>query len=127
MTAELVGFRLWAASDPELTAIVTADDRTLTYGELFAEVNRISHALRERCGLVPGDTIASVMTNSAGMVALYLAAMQSGVYLVTVNYHLTEPEVAYILSDSETKVVFASERSVATVLAAAGDGVRVVV
>ena len=34
------------------------------------------------------------------MLALYLAAMQSGLYLVTLNYHLTAPEVGYILADS---------------------------
>lgn len=127
MSQEKVGFRLWAASDPGLTAIVTSDDRSITYGELFAEVNQISHALRERCGLVPGDTISCVMTNSPGMVALYLAAMQSGVYLVTVNYHLTEHEIAHILADSGSKVAFCSERSADAVLAAAGTGVRVVV
>lgn len=128
MSEEQVGFRLWAASNPELCAIIDAKDQRLTYGELFAEVNRISHALRERCGVVPGDTIASVMTNSSGMVALYLAAMQSGIYLVTVNYHLTESEIEYILEDSGAKVVVCSERSetVATAAAAAGN-VRVVV
>lgn len=127
MSEEQVGFRLWAASNPELCALIDADDQRWTYGELFAEVNRISHALRERCGVVPGDTVASVMTNSAGMVALYLAAMQSGIYLVTVNYHLTESEIAYILADSGAKVAICSERSEEVVAAAAGDQVRVVV
>lgn len=125
--SEQVGFRLWAASDPDQVALVTADDSRITYGELFAEVNRISHGLRENCGLVEGDTVASVMTNSAAMVALYLAAMQSGVYLVTLNYHLTEPEIEYILADSGAAVVVASERCEATVMAAAGDGVKVFV
>ncbi|MEC9052781.1 MAG: AMP-binding protein, partial [Actinomycetota bacterium] len=113
--SEQVGFRLWAASDPDQVALVTADDSRITYGELFAEVNRISHGLRENCGLVEGDTVASVMTNSAAMVALYLAAMQSGVYLVTLNYHLTEPEIEYILADSGAAVVGAAGRGAATV------------
>ncbi|RNL61959.1 acyl-CoA synthetase [Nocardioides marmoriginsengisoli] len=127
MSEEQTGFRLWAASDPDLCAIVAADNQQLTYGELFAEVNRISHGLRTRCGLVEGDTVACVMTNSVGMVALYLAAMQSGLYLVTVNYHLTEPEIAYILADSGAKVAVCSPRAEATVAAAAGDGVQVYV
>ncbi|MBM7517476.1 AMP-binding protein [Nocardioides nitrophenolicus] len=125
--SEQVGFRLWAASDPDQCAIVTADDERISYGELFAEVNRISHGLREHCGLREGDTVASVTTNSAAMVALYLAAMQSGIYLVTVNYHLTTPEIEYILADSGAKVVVASERAETTVLAAAGPGVQVYV
>ncbi|MFF5225689.1 AMP-binding protein [Dactylosporangium sp. NPDC000521] len=122
MTEDRTGFRLWAAAEPDLCAIVTADDRRISYGALFAEVNRISHGLRTRAGLRVGDTVAAVMTNSPGMVALYLAAMQSGLYLVTLNYHLTEPEVGYILADSGAKVVVGSERVKDVVTAAAPPG-----
>ncbi|WP_433063551.1 AMP-binding protein [Dactylosporangium sp. CS-033363] len=127
MSEERTGFRLWAAAEPDLCAIVTADDRRITYGELYAEVNRISHGLRERDGLEVGDTVAAVMTNSPGFVALYLAAMQSGLYLVTLNYHLTAPEVEYILADSGAKVVVASERVEEIAIAAAGPGTKVYV
>ncbi|WP_165966568.1 AMP-binding protein [Actinomadura sp. 7K507] len=125
-TREQVGFRLWAVSDPDLCAIITADDERIAYGELFAEVNRICHGLRAR-GVNEGDTVAVVMSNSAAMAAAYLAAMQSGVYLVTINYHLTTPEIAYILADSDTKVVLCSERVEDTVLAAVRPGVEVFV
>ncbi|OLT31648.1 hypothetical protein BJF79_00065 [Actinomadura sp. CNU-125] len=123
---EQIGFRLWAVSDPDLCAIITADDARITYGELFAEVNRICHGLRAR-GVTEGDTVAVVLANSAALVAAYLAAMQSGLYLVTVNYHLTTPEIAYILEDSAAKAVLCSERVEATVLAAAPAGVEVYV
>ncbi|SEG86302.1 long-chain acyl-CoA synthetase [Thermomonospora echinospora] len=125
-TQEQIGFRLWAVSDPGLYAIITADDEHITYGELFAEVNRICHGLRAR-GVNEGDTVAVVMRNSAAMVAAYLAAMQSGIYLVTINYHLTTPEIAYILEDSEAKIVLCSERVEDTVLAAVRPGVEVFV
>ncbi|MET7397309.1 AMP-binding protein [Dactylosporangium sp. NPDC005572] len=127
MSEDRTGFRLWAAAEPDLCAIVTADDRRISYGELYAEVNRISHGLRTRAGLEAGDTVAAVMTNSPGMVALYLAAMQSGLYLVTLNYHLTEPEIAYILADSGAKVVVASPRVADVVTSAAPAGVQVYV
>ncbi|WP_238010520.1 AMP-binding protein [Dactylosporangium sp. AC04546] len=127
MSEDRTGFRLWAAAEPDLCAIVTADDRRISYGELYAEVNRISHGLRTRAGLQVGDTVAAVMTNSPGMIALYLAAMQSGLYLVTLNYHLTEPEIAYILADSGAKVVVASPRVADVVAAAAPAGVLVYV
>ncbi|MFC8848830.1 MULTISPECIES: AMP-binding protein [unclassified Micromonospora] len=119
MSEERTGFRRWAAAEPDLCAIVTADDRRISYGDLFSEVNRISHGLRARAGLQAGDTVAAVMTNSAGMVALYLAAMQSGLYLVTLNYHLTAPEVGYILADSGARVVVGSTRVEDVVVAAA--------
>ncbi|MEU1755502.1 AMP-binding protein [Micromonospora matsumotoense] len=129
MSEERTGFRLWAAAEPDLCAIVTADDRRISYGDLFAEVNRISHGLRTHAGLRPGDTVAAVMTNSPGLVALYLAAMQSGLYLVTLNYHLTAPEVGYILADSAARVVVGSERVEDVVVAAAeaAPGIRVFV
>ncbi|CAM3265998.1 AMP-binding protein [Nocardioides dubius] len=113
-----IGFRLWAAAEPDLTAVIDAEDRTVTYGELFAEVNRISHGFRERHGLREGDTVACVMENSVGMIALYLAAMQSGIYLVTVNYHLTRHEIEYILADSAAKLVVCSPRAEEAVVAA---------
>ncbi|MGW0506607.1 AMP-binding protein [Micromonospora sp. NPDC003241] len=119
MSEERTGFRLWATAAPDLCAVVTPDDRRISYGELFAEVNRISHGLRTRAGLEVGDTVAAVMTNSAGMIALYLAAMQSGLYLVTLNYHLTEPEIAYVLADSGAKVVVGSARVEQVVVSAA--------
>ncbi|GAA3941095.1 acyl-CoA synthetase [Actinomadura viridis] len=125
-TQEQVGFRRWAVSDPDLSAVITADDERVTYGELFAEVNRICHGLRAR-GVGEGDTVAVVMANSTALVAAYLAAMQSGIYLVTVNYHLTAPEIAHILEDSGAKVVLCSARAEAAVLAAAPPGVQVFV
>ncbi|WP_235735327.1 AMP-binding protein [Nocardioides alcanivorans] len=120
------GFRLWASAEPGLTALIDADDERLTYGELFAEVNRISHGFKENHGLVEGDTVACVMSNSVGMVALYLAAMQSGLYLVTINYHLTRHEIEHILRDSAAKLAVCSARAEEAVVAAA-DGVPVVV
>ena len=39
------------------------------------------------------------------MFELYLAALQAGWYLVPINHHLIGPEVAYILKDSDAKVV----------------------
>ncbi|WFE93363.1 AMP-binding protein [Micromonospora sp. WMMD987] len=129
MSEERTGFRLWAAAEPDLCAIVTADDRRISYGDLFAEVNRLSHGLRTHAGLRPGDTVAAVMTNSPGLVALYLAAMQSGLYLVTLNYHLTAPEVGYVLADSEARVVVGSTRveDVVVDAAAAVPGIQVFV
>ncbi len=121
-----IGFRLWAAAEPDLIAVIDAEDTPITYGELFAEVNRISHGFRELHGLTEGDTVACVMNNSVGMVALYLAAMQSGLYLVTINYHLTRHEIEYILADSGAGLVVCSPRAEEAVVAAAA-GVPVAV
>ncbi|MFN2543389.1 MAG: acyl-CoA synthetase [Actinomycetota bacterium] len=59
--------------------------------------------------------------NGAAMVETYLAAMQAGWYLVPINYHLTGPEIAYILDDSEAKAFIAHARHHEPARAAAGE------
>jgi len=121
VSEERIGFRWWAEAEPHRKAIVDGSGLTLTYGELSAEVNRVSHGLREVLGLRRGDTVACVMNNSIRMMALYLAAMQSGLYLVNVNYHLTSEEIRYIVEDCGASAVVCSQRA-ADVTAAAVDG-----
>ncbi|MBJ8345852.1 acyl-CoA synthetase [Antrihabitans sp. YC2-6] len=102
---------LWniAKSDPERTAVVDADGRSVTYGELTAAADRYGRGL-QAMGLKPGDAIVMMLHNSIDTVAFYFAAYQTGLYIVAVNWHLTGPEVAYILKDSEAKAFVASGR-----------------
>src|SRR5689334_21757968 len=62
-----------------------------------------------------------MLPNSVELVALYFAAMQCGLYIVPINWHLTGTEVAYIVEDSEAKAFIGHERfaEAATVAAAA--------
>ncbi|GAA2733375.1 AMP-binding protein [Actinocorallia aurantiaca] len=127
MSEERIGFRWWAEAEPDRQAIVDGSGRTLTYGELGAEVNRLSHGLREVAGLRRGDTVACVMNNSTRMMALYLAAMQSGLYLVNVNYHLTAEEIGYIVGDCGASAVVCSQRAADEAAAAVGGRVALFV
>ncbi|MDX6739442.1 AMP-binding protein [Actinocorallia sp. A-T 12471] len=120
MSEERIGFRWWAEAEPGRPAIVDAKGDALTYGELYAEVNRVSHGLREVAGVRRGDTVACVMANSIRMLTLYLAAMQSGVHLVNVNYHLTAEEIGYIVGDCGAAAVVCSERAADQVAEAVG-------
>ncbi len=114
------GFWNLAQSDPEHLALVDPNGREIRAGELLAAANQIVHALRG-LGLQPGDCVAAVLPNSAAMIELYLAATQAGWYLVPINHHLTAPEIAYILQDSDAKVFVAGERFAATCIAAAAE------
>ncbi len=75
-----------------------------------------SPAATRRCaglralGLKKGDSLATVLPNGAPMIELYLAAAQAGFYLTPINHHLTAPEIAYIVGDSEAKAFIAHER-----------------
>src|SRR5262245_54110951 len=102
---------LWqiAHARPGMLAVVSPDGRETTYAELAAMTNRYSHGLRS-LGLSTGDSVAVLLPNGVEMLALYFAALQSGLYLVPVNWHLVGPEVAYIVGDSEADVFVAHER-----------------
>ena len=56
-------------------------------------------------GVVPGDTIAVVMSNRRELLEIYGAAIQTGLTFVAINWHLGETEIAYILEDSGAKVL----------------------
>jgi long-chain acyl-CoA synthetase len=101
---------LWqrGTADPDGVAIIDPQERTWTYGELLADANRWSNALRA-LGVERGDRVALASPNSFDWLAVFAATMQIGVRLVPVNFHLTGPEVAHILSDSQSKVFVADE------------------
>ncbi|MFI5495204.1 acyl-CoA synthetase [Actinoplanes sp. NPDC051859] len=111
---------LWgiAAESAQRAAVVDTDGRTVTYGELAADANRIARGLRD-LGLEPGDTVALLLPNSADMLTVYFAAMQTGLYVVPLNWHLTAAEIAYILRDSGARVFVAHERFAEAATAAA--------
>ena len=56
-------------------------------------------------GCRPGDSVASLLPNGADLLAVYFAALQTGLYIVPVNWHLAGAEIAYILEDSGAKVL----------------------
>ena len=113
---------LWriARSDPDRLAVVDADGRTLTYGELAAAADRYGRGL-QALGLRPGDSVVMMLHNSVDVVAFYFAAFETGLYIVAVNWHLTGPEVAYILKDSAAKAFVASDRFAAAATVAADE------
>jgi long-chain acyl-CoA synthetase len=104
-----LGFWSIAEREPDRVAIVDPDHNQITFGELYRDANRLVHALR-RVGLTTGDTVAVVVPNSIEAVALTLATVQAGMYLMPANYHLTAPEVGYLVADSDASVFIAHER-----------------
>ncbi len=105
-----VGFWKLAQEDPSRVAVIEPDGRETSAGALLGAANQLVHALRAR-GLVRGDAIAAVLGNEVAMLELFMAAWQGGWYLTPINGHLAAPEIAYILEDSEAKVVVCSERA----------------
>jgi long-chain acyl-CoA synthetase len=113
---------LWgiASELPEHPAVIDPDGGRVTYRELAARADRFGRGL-QKLGLRPGDTIVMALPNSADMLALYVAVLQTGLYVVPVNWHLVGPEVAYIIADSGAKVFVAHERFADMAVEAGGD------
>jgi len=107
-TEAVVGFFRIAEQDRERLAIVDPLGHEISYGELYDLVNQISNGFRTR-GLVQGDHVSIALPNNAMHLALCLAAMQTGLYITTINWHLVGPEIAYILKDSESKLFVAHD------------------
>jgi long-chain acyl-CoA synthetase len=114
------GFWYHAQSEPSHLAVVDTDGTEIDAGALLADCNRVAHALRS-IGLEAGDTVAAVLPNGRYPATVYLAALQIGLYYVPINYRLSPPEIAYILSDSDAKAFVSHERFADAVVAAADE------
>ena len=115
----VIGLWTIAAQTPDRTAAIEPDGEVVSYAELAARADRLGRGL-QALGLAPGSTVAGMLPNGADALALFFAALQTGLYVVPVNWHLTAAEVAYILGDSEAGAFVAHQRF-ADVAAAAAD------
>jgi long-chain acyl-CoA synthetase len=113
---------LWniAAGAPDSLAVVEPDGGTVSFAELAARADQYGRGL-QALGLRPGDCVAGMLPNSTEALALFFAAIQTGLYVVPVNWHLAAAEVAYILSDSGA-AAFAAHERFADVAAEAAEG-----
>jgi long-chain acyl-CoA synthetase len=107
----VASIRFWrrALDQPDRIALVEPSGRSVTAGQLLAEANALVHALRAQ-GLRRGDAVAIALPNSREWIATYLAAMQAGMFVVPINYHLTASEAGYLVTDSQARALVCHER-----------------
>jgi long-chain acyl-CoA synthetase len=99
-------FYEYASLLPRRVAVIEPGGRETTYGELFARVNQVSHALRAS-GVGVTDRIAILTGNSVRFFELSLGAAQVGVQVVPVNTHLTAEEIGYVIDNSGSRLLVA--------------------
>jgi long-chain acyl-CoA synthetase len=87
--------------------IMAQSGETVTYEELERRSNRIAHFLRSR-GLGRLDHYAIFMENNSRYIECCTAGERAGHYYTCVNSYLTPEEVAYILDNSLSKILFTS-------------------
>jgi long-chain acyl-CoA synthetase len=97
-----------AVRAPQSPALIVADGRTVSYGELYARSRRVAALLFE-AGLRRGDGVALILPNRQEFLEITWGCQLSGLYYSAINTHFTADEVAYVIDDSEAKAVFVEE------------------
>ena len=89
---------------PGKTAIVCAEKR-FTYADFAARAAQLAGALK-KMGIQPGDRVAFLSGNCHRLLEAYYGVPEAGAVLLPLNIRLASQELAYILNDSEAKVLF---------------------
>jgi long-chain acyl-CoA synthetase len=99
---------LHATIRPQQPALMMATSgETVTYAELERRSNLLAHFFRTR-GLGRRDHYAIFMENNARYIECCAAGERAGLYYTCINSYLTADEVAYILDNSESKILITS-------------------
>ncbi|MBI3060435.1 MAG: AMP-binding protein [Deltaproteobacteria bacterium] len=94
-----------AAAYPDRPAVICGGVR-LNYREVAGRVSRLSSALA-RLGIGPGERVALLHRNCHRALEAYFGALHAGGVLVPLNYRLTANDLAYIIDDTESRVLIA--------------------
>lgn len=95
----------WVNAAPEKPFLFSeADGRKFTYAQFAKAVDRASRMLASH-GVSRGDVVSLLMPNSAEYVIAYFACWQLGATAGPINSLLKAQEIAFVLSDSESKAL----------------------
>src|SRR5258705_4111889 len=81
------------------------EGRRTSFAEFDIKTNRVANALRA-LGVKPRERIAYLGKNSDVYFELLLGAMKANVVMAPVNWRLAGPEIAFIVGDCKTPVLF---------------------
>jgi long-chain acyl-CoA synthetase len=98
----------FAKAVPDKPAVISAaGDESVSYAELNERSIRLANLLGE-FGLVPGDAFAVLAENHVRYFEFYWAALRAGYYVTFVNSHFAAEEIAYQITDSNSKVLIST-------------------
>lgn len=101
------------------------DDKQWSYGEFNTRVDKLANTLRDTFKVRRGDRISAVVINSVECLEILFAAAKLGAIFTPINVRLTAREIAYILDDLGTELLFVHDMFAQAREAAAEPGVRV--
>jgi long-chain acyl-CoA synthetase len=88
------------------------EGRDTTFADFDRKTNRVANALIA-AGLKTGDRVAYVGKNSDLYFELLFGAAKAGVVTAPIGWRLAPPEMAYIVTDSDAKIVFVGPELIA--------------
>lgn len=98
------------------------------WAELDDKLNRVANGLLATARLGPDRRVAVFAENASETAIAHIGGLLAGASTVPCNFHLTAPELAYILADSGSSVLFVGPETVERGLeAAAAAGIDLVV
>ena len=92
--------------------IMANSGEAVSYAELEARSNRLAHLFRQR-GLKRLDHYAIFMENNSRYLEACGAGERSGLYFTCVNSYLTGSELAYVVNNSESRILITSTAKLA--------------
>jgi acyl-CoA synthetase (AMP-forming)/AMP-acid ligase II len=90
------------------------EGRETTFADFDRHTNQVANALIA-AGLSTGDRVAYVGKNSDWYFELLIGAAKAGVVTTPIGWRLAAPEIAYIVADSDAKLVFVGPELIAHV------------
>src|SRR5215472_17721448 len=93
---------------PQRTAVVCGEER-FTYAQLAERAGRLAGALR-KAGVEAGDRVAFLSTNCHRLLEAYYGVIEAGGVLLPLNIRLAPQELAFVLNDSGTRLLFYQKR-----------------
>ncbi len=115
----------YAIANPDRPAFIMASTgASVSYAEFDARTNRLAHLLRAH-GLGRLDHYAIFMENNDRYLESCGAGERAGHYYTCVNSYLTPDELAYILQNSESKLLITSRAKLDVALQAIAQSPRV--
>ncbi|HEY7991946.1 MAG TPA: fatty acid--CoA ligase [Stellaceae bacterium] len=93
-----------AAAHPDRIAIIIRDER-VGYAEINRRANRVANGL-SAAGLKAGARIALLDKNDTNYFELQFGCAKAGMVLVPINWRLAPPEIAFIVKDAASEMLF---------------------
>ena len=96
------------ARDTQDAPCISIGENTLSYGEMNKLANQLANGFLQ-LGMKEGERVAILGENSVEHGVTIMAASKAGVVSVPLNYRLAPAELAYIINDSNTKILIVLE------------------